>query len=610
MAADSSTPITAACLREFQEQIDDQLSRALQQLHHTVQQVQLDLGSLRAETLTDKPMRDARQPHDHGQVNPMTKLKLDMPKCDGTDPLGWLFKAHEYFVFYAVPEENRLSAVCLMLEGPALDWFRWRQRNHLLDSWADFVTKFKLRFDPLNYVDYLGLLSKVQQSGTVLDYQQAFEKFLVHVTGVDESNLQSLFHAGLKPHLQHEILLQRPASLSMFFALTRELEAKHAAWATSLQSRVPHPGIIDNKPHSTHPIRRLTYAEKKERDAKGLCYNCDEKWVKGHRCGRFLLLLEDDVGDETSPPEDLDSNVVTADISSLHSLAGPLTPRSLRLSGVLSEGVMDVLIDGGSTHNFVQPTVGTTFTVDLYVLPIHGPDVVLGVQWLQLLGKVTLDYAHLTMEFLWKGSRYLLGREFLICTDQRSLKELLQQVIQTPDQQFYVRKLLGYRFRIVYKPGSSNTVADALSRRDQDDIPATATTDFMALSQPLTSIMERIRAENGSQPDLRALHDQYRRGALPAPYVVADGLVSYNTRLCIGADSELREELLREYHDSPIARHAGVHRTFYRLATSFYWPRMRADVRAYIAKCKPLPLPDDLVDGRMPSQLVRLHAVR
>lgn len=39
------------------------------------------------------------------------------------------------------------------------------------------------------------------------------------------------------------------------------------------------------------------------------------------------------------------------------------------------------------------------FAVDLYVLKIHGPQVVLGVQWLQTLGKVTHDYAQLTMEF-------------------------------------------------------------------------------------------------------------------------------------------------------------------------------------------------------------------
>lgn len=60
--------------------------------------------------------------------------------------------------------------------------------------------------------------------------------------------------------------------------------------------------------------------------------------------------------------------------------------------------------------------------------------------------------------------QYLLGTFFTIQTDHRSLKELLTQVIQTPEQQFYLSKLLGYHYEIQYKSGNSNMVADALSR--------------------------------------------------------------------------------------------------------------------------------------------------
>jgi hypothetical protein len=42
-----------------------------------------------------------------------------------------------------------------------------------------------------------------------------------------------------------------------------------------------------------------------------------------------------------------------------------------------------------------------------------------------------------------KWRTYLLGSTFVIHTDQRSLKELMTQVIQTPEQQFYLAKLLG-----------------------------------------------------------------------------------------------------------------------------------------------------------------------
>lgn len=60
---------------------------------------------------------------------------------------------------------------------------------------------------------------------------------------------------------------------------------------------------------------------------------------------------------------------------------------------------------------------------------------------------------------------YLLRAHFLVFTDQKSLKFVLQQRIITPDQQNWVAKLLGYDFDICYKPGKENRAADALSRR-------------------------------------------------------------------------------------------------------------------------------------------------
>ena len=72
------------------------------------------------------------------------------------------------------------------------------------------------------------------------------------------------------------------------------------------------------------------------------------------------------------------------------------------------------------------------------------------------------------VEAVQKWRQYLLGREFVIQSDQKSLRELLQQVIQTPEQHIYVRKLMGFKFGIEYKPGAANRVTDALSRRDEE----------------------------------------------------------------------------------------------------------------------------------------------
>ena len=42
---------------------------------------------------------------------------------------------------------------------------------------------------------------------------------------------------------------------------------------------------------------------------------------------------------------------------------------------------------------------GTLFSIDLHILPIHGPDVILGMEWLESLGRVTTDYTERSMEF-------------------------------------------------------------------------------------------------------------------------------------------------------------------------------------------------------------------
>ncbi|GJZ97330.1 retrotransposon-related protein [Tanacetum coccineum] len=96
--------------------------------------------------------------------------------------------------------------------------------------------------------------------------------------------------------------------------------------------------------------------------------SCDNKWVRGHKCSRkFLLLMADDEDDAVQKSEE--DAVESGDIYILNSLIGHGSPRSLQLWVALN-------------------MQGLTIEVDLYVLPMKGPDVVLGIQWLQKFGKV------------------------------------------------------------------------------------------------------------------------------------------------------------------------------------------------------------------------------
>lgn len=57
------------------------------------------------------------------------------------------------------------------------------------------------------------------------------------------------------------------------------------------------------------------------------------------------------------------------------------------------------------------------------------------------------------VEAIAKFRHYLLGHKFIIRTDQKSLRNLLDQNLQTSEQQEWLHRFLGYDFVIEYKPG-------------------------------------------------------------------------------------------------------------------------------------------------------------
>jgi hypothetical protein len=61
---------------------------------------------------------------------------------------------------------------------------------------------------------------------------------------------------------------------------------------------------------------------------------------------------------------------------------------------------------------------------------------------------------------------YLQQQEFIILTDHHSLVHLSDQRLHTPWQQRAFTKLLGLQYKISYRKGSTNSAADALSRKE------------------------------------------------------------------------------------------------------------------------------------------------
>jgi hypothetical protein len=101
---------------------------------------------------------------------------------------------------------------------------------------------------------------------------------------------------------------------------------------------------------------------------KGLFYNCDEKYFSGHKCKEqklFMVISEDvpkkdvivpfveepslhDATQEPVDPREVDPLI------SLHVLTGFSVPQTLKLIGYINHWKVIILVDSGSTHNFIH----------------------------------------------------------------------------------------------------------------------------------------------------------------------------------------------------------------------------------------------------------------
>ena len=77
-------------------------------------------------------------PHQHpsssSRMHQRPPVKLDVPRFDGHDPLGWIFKISQFFDYQATPEEDRITVASFYLDGAALSWFQWMYRNGFITT--------------------------------------------------------------------------------------------------------------------------------------------------------------------------------------------------------------------------------------------------------------------------------------------------------------------------------------------------------------------------------------------------------------------------------------------------------------------------------------------
>ena len=146
-----------------------------------------------------------------------------------------------------------------------------------------------------------------------------------------------------------------------------------------MATRSTNPNIYreNNAPSSKTPQpTRLTPQQLEERKAKGLCFNYDNKYSKGHKCGEkklFYIDCEEEEEQEQEPSQDENVEAISSEefnpTISYNALDGISTTQTLNIEGCIKKKKVMVLIDSGSTHNFIHYKLSKALNFFVYLVP-------------------------------------------------------------------------------------------------------------------------------------------------------------------------------------------------------------------------------------------------
>lgn len=438
-------------------------------------------GALGFQVLDEHSNRSGQSTHSSFLCS-QKYAKIEFPRFYGENPNGWLYKCERFFEYNSTDVLDKVKLASLHLEDLPLQWFQWFEKCHHHISWDLFKQGLIARFGPNTYEDAVGDLTKLKQTTTVKAYQEQFEILANKTQNLPENFFVSCFISGLKEEIQPGVLMFRPTSITQAIGLAKLQEASIDAITKKTRYGSKSEGILplpQNKFHmgSGSFVRKELPRELEDKKAKGLCFRCNEKYTRDHICKRKQLyaMEGEDEEDEQSPELEVDEELGNVPLPeeelqiSLNALTGSTSYRTMRVKGNVKRKLIIILIDSGSTHNFLSPDVvkrvslttedtdslpvsvadgtrmmstaicrdfqwemqGTTFKTDMRILQLKGCDMVLGIQWLATLGPVQWDFKNLSMEFSLNGKRHVLRggkkEEVVQVVGPKQMQKLLQK---------------------------------------------------------------------------------------------------------------------------------------------------------------------------------------
>ncbi|GJW02677.1 putative reverse transcriptase domain-containing protein [Tanacetum coccineum] len=177
---------------------------------------------------------------------------------------------------------------------------------------------------------------------------------------------------------------------------------------------------------------------------------------------------------------------------------------------------------------------------------------------------------------MWR--HYLYGTKYVVFTDHKSLKHILDQKELNMRQRRWFKLLSDYDCEIRYHPGKANMVADAMSRKEQN--------------KPLR--VEVRKEKNYGNEDLGGMIKNLEPSA--------DATLCLRNRSWIPCFGELRTLIMHESHKLKYSIHPGSKNMYQDLKKLYWWPNMKAEIATYVTP----PIMDIAILISLPSVFILL----
>ncbi|GJU07030.1 retrotransposable element Tf2 [Tanacetum coccineum] len=316
--------------------------------------------------------------------------RMDFPKFLGDDVKGWIFRCEQFFSIDEIPNNNqKVKLISMHLFDTALLWYRQFIRlNGKNVSWNVYKSGILQRFGTV-HDDPISEIRNVKYQTNAKDYQDTFDTLSSRVN-ISEEHAVSFYLGGLPAEIEMGVRMFRPKTLADAYSLTNFQEANLEA--------------VRKKSKSV-----MTYSRGRFGNGMGQGTHGDEEYY------------EVEVGGESMPVQEELAQI------SLNALNGSNTFQTMRVTGKVGKHEIHILVDCGSTHNFLDDSVakkigfpfkdtcplvmtlqGETFKAGMMIVPLRGCKMVLEIQWLATLGDIKCNFSQLKMEFVYNRRRIVL----------------------------------------------------------------------------------------------------------------------------------------------------------------------------------------------------------